>query len=281
MHLLSEVEPDNVLSPVPGMAQVLMKPDEALFAGLKRVRADRKIPFHRSLADRLAGRASILRRPAEFIAGLSRPAKWGVAFSAVLVFASIALVLRHSVPSSGIAGAYVYDDRVPLEYDAEAFRGGPAARYHSPEMEAWILSIEMGISNYLLRDYKSAVMNFEKAERRRPAAPGRPESLEAEGRERDLLLYRGLSHLALWRTRLDRMDGNQRSIHGDRSLRFLAAADSVARSYGLKTDGREAYFACLVCSLRNQTQDAAVWMGRIRPDSPYYGKAASLLKGEK
>jgi hypothetical protein len=281
MHLLSEVEPENVLSPIQGMASVRMQNDGVLFAGLKSLKTGRKIPFHRRMADRLAGWTGIPGRAAELITGLSRSAKWAAAFSAVIVVASIAFYLRHSVPSGGIANTYVYDDRVPLEYDAEAYRGGPAAGSHSPEFEAWTSSIELGISNYLLCDYKSAIMNFEKAGRRRPGHPGGPVSMEAEGWERDLFLYQGLSHLALWRTRLERMDENLRSIHADRSLRLLAAADSVARSYGLKTDGREAYFIGLVYSLSHRRREAAGWMEKIRPDSPYYRKAALLLKGGK
>jgi hypothetical protein len=275
MNLLSDAEPGRILEPGPEMAPVRMQSDEALLARLKCGPNRRSLLSRRPAPDWIRQAGETVRRAVGSVQALPGRRKWALSFSTVILVLLVTVLGRRLRVSGDADGPFTYDDRVPYGYDMESFRGVPAATGLDPEVDAWISAIKLGVSDYLICDYRAALSDFREAKAGKPALSGKDGAVRGMW-ERDLFFYEGLSHLALWRTRSKDMDPAQRVIHGEQALRLMADADSVARAYGLKEDGREAYFIGLACSLQDRKEDASRWLGKVKPESAFYEKAVTL-----
>jgi hypothetical protein len=278
MGILSEVEPQKTMDAALGMAHVQMQPDGVL---LRRIRSapgcGRRASFGRSsgLISRAAG---AWRGFLESIEGLSRQAKWAMAVSAVLAVASLTVISTRHQGGDGGNGLYVFDDRVPCEFDLGSFRGAVAEPVRNPEVRAWMDHIQLAVADYLLRDYETALAGFAAAERQRPKQSAGTEGNDVTRWERELSFYSGLSHLALWRTRSASLSHDLRRMHSRQAILCLVKADSIAGAANLKNNDREAYFIGLIHALQGRRAEATGWLNRIGPESPFYGKSVLLSR---
>jgi hypothetical protein len=280
LRFLSDVEPAGIMERITEPSVVRMQSDDVLLARIRGEQDRRERLPRRRTASLFSVPGTVLGRLFGSIPRPPRRLKWALPFAAVLLVLSAALFNLRSPHSDEARDPFVYDDRVPYEYDAESFRGASSRSGNSPEFDAWTSAIRLGVSNYLLCDYRAAVAVLQDAGAAKPGTTRKDAVTHAQW-ERDRFYYGGLSHLALWRTRSGKMDAGERSFHGNEAIRLLAGADSVAQAAGLENNGREAYFMGLILSLQERPGDAAGWLEKIRPESAFYTKASSLMDQSK
>jgi hypothetical protein len=275
LGVLSEVEPAGGLHPVPGMPIFSMQSDEAILGRLRNSPGcgrRRFMPWFFRATD-------ARRRMLESIEGLSRSMKWGLAFSAVVFFASATILgYRHSRINDQAAPT-VFDEQVPHEYDLGSFRSAEPAVIGRQDVKSWTVMIQLGIADYLLREYETALSDFRAAESMRFDMPAGAGAEPVSKWDREAAFYTGLSHLALWRTRRERLSDDVRRLHADEAVRCLFRADSIAGARSLENNDREAYFIGLVYTLQHRKQEAARWLGQIKPESSFYDRSVLLSQG--
>ena len=183
----------------------------------------------------------------------------------------------HKINEYRFYAQFVYDNEVPYDPDS-GLRSGEEPALTNPQLQSFVRQCEIGIADYLARDYKKAIDVFE-------SLKGRAESLQAEPLLpengiflRDFYFYLGVSHLALFTTRSLEIDDQERKQHLDNAESNLLQAQSLVKDHDLEEQDREIYFLGLAYGFADEKRKAVELLQKISGDSQFEVESLKLIQ---
>lgn len=160
--------------------------------------------------------------------------------------------------------------RLPFPYLQNVMRGLNEPRM-SPEEERFIEMFNLGMSDYLMERFESAVSTFEKGDGlANPQFLGRPVRLGL----REYYFYWAISNLTLASTR--RSGGRETRVR--EAIRLLSLAGHIAVADSLDGADRESFYFGLALCMRGREEEARNFLETIQPESGYYSDARILIQ---
>ncbi|MCI0690849.1 zf-HC2 domain-containing protein [candidate division KSB1 bacterium] len=173
---------------------------------------------------------------------------------------------------------YVYDDRVPYEYSMSSLRAPSTDLERDSLFQAFVTQFTLGMSDYMVRDYESAINTFQNLGPAVMALKTQPDNQKIIPWIRDFCFYLGVSHFALLRSRQHDFDKTARVQHANASIRWLALADSLVTAHHLEGSDREAYFLGLAYGFAGQNDAAITQLKKINRASDFYNDSVKLIQ---
>ena len=268
---LTAAKPELAADAVPELSQVQIRSDEELMgeviAGVKGAIPRRKsVPSVSQVWDNLREVLSPVRLPRFAFALL------------LLIAASTAtwLVYENLLKEDPFA-EYVYDDRVPYEYQGSSLRGSSSALQVDSLFQVFVNRFKLAMADYMTRDYTSAIGMLEDLAFTAHAMEATSSQERYVPWLRDYYFYLGVSHLAMSSSRRSKLSAEANEQHGERSIRWLARADSLVSVHALVKGDRENYFLGLAWGLGGRSDLALAQLREVTPESENYEVSRKLI----
>lgn len=269
-----EVEKLITLTPEEQVAKIIAYAGEsrpALDPSLDVKRASDTVPAAASRAS-----TDIWRRLREAIASLQPPPRYALAVSIIVALLFVSVQIYQVVIKKDRYREYVYDDKVPYEYDTSGLRGAPAELETDILFRSFVSQFKLGMSNYMIRDYQNAIASFEILQPNAIKLQARVPDKNLAPWIRDFYFYNGVSHLALLRSKRIEHDQAARLRHAEEAIQSLMKADSLVRSNDLERSDRETYFLGLAYGFGGNQDSAIARLHQIQPRSRFYEDSDKL-----
>jgi|GEM_PF-2532050 len=170
---------------------------------------------------------------------------------------------------------YYFGNRVPYEYDGPVWRGST-----SLSDEARLNSIQsqfMGaISDYMLRDYQSAISQFENLQSAIASVQSQTPDRSTLAFVRDYYFYFGLSHFAYANSA--GLNNTEKKSRLDRAIRSISQADQIGKYINPAETDRENYFLGVVFTFASRSDSALTRLRAIKQKSVFYQDSIALIK---
>ncbi|MCI0614876.1 zf-HC2 domain-containing protein [bacterium] len=172
---------------------------------------------------------------------------------------------------------YVYNDRLPYEYDTSGLRASSNVFENDSLLQIFVRQFKLGMSDYMMRDYEGAInalQNLTPTVQTLQARPGFEKILPWIS---DFYFYLGVSHFALSRSRQIEFGEGAKAGHAKQSIRWLALADSLVNVNQIEGSDRESYFLGLAYGFAGHKDSALIQLRRIQPGSHFYNESSDLI----
>jgi len=203
--------------------------------------------------------------------------RYAFALSLVLVGMLATLFTYQIVVKNDADNYYVYDDHVPYEYSISSLRAPSTFFEHDSLFQTFVTQFKLGMSDYMVRDYESAISTFQNLESVALMLQARSEKERFFPWIRDFYFYLGVSNFALSRSQQRDLQDEFRAQHTDQAIRWLALADSLATARHLEGSDRESYFLGLAYGFGGRQDLAVSELRRIAPTSSFYKESIDLI----
>lgn len=203
--------------------------------------------------------------------------RYAFALSLVLVGMLATLFTYQIVVKNDADNYYVYDDRVPYEYNMSSLRAPSAVFQHDSLFQAFVTQFKLGMSDYMVRDYEGAINALQNLTPTVQTLQVRPDLEKLLPWIRDFYFYLGVSHFALARSRQIELGEEAKAGHAKQSIRWLALADSLVNANHLVGSDRETYFLGLAYGFGGYKDSAVTQFRRIPPGSRFYNESVNLI----
>ncbi|MFQ5628127.1 MAG: zf-HC2 domain-containing protein [bacterium] len=172
-----------------------------------------------------------------------------------------------------ITNQYVYDDRAPF-LPSGLRSAGPVAEFAN-----WREMLNDAIINkYAMQGYENAISAFEAIEPIIQTLPPDSMTNQVISRLRDIHFYKGLSHFALSRSRVQNLTEQEKALQTQKAIQSLSAADSLVTAHNLPNSDREAFYLGLVLGLKGEIKNAIEKLNAVPEDSRFYEESSRLVK---
>ncbi|MEK7729331.1 MAG: hypothetical protein AAB354_13035 [candidate division KSB1 bacterium] len=171
-------------------------------------------------------------------------------------------------------GADDFTERTPYDYQGPILRGSSYSDAADLQFIDFSDTFLSAITDYLLRDYSTALQKFESLEPQAAALHSNLKHEKYASLLRDYYFYAGLSHFALSHKK-SFFRGENRA-HAAQAVMWLARADSLAQ--GRDFPERETYFLGLAYDCNNQRAQAISELKKIPAHSEFYAESGARIK---
>lgn len=202
---------------------------------------------------------------------------YALALSVLIIGTFASLFTYQVVLKNDVENYYVYDDKVPYEYDVASLRGTSEGLEADDLFRSFVSGFKLGMGDYMIRNYQSAISTFEELEPDAVKLRARPPNKELIPWIRDFYFYNGVSHLALLRSKRPELNQSARSRHAEEAIQSLMQADLLVLSNNLEGSDREAYFLGLAYGFGGKQDSAIVRLQQIQPGSRFYENSDKLI----
>jgi len=281
-RLLSKLSPaalDVSIEEFPEVSQIQIKSDDELLKQILFEAKSQKVKTSKAgmpIKNVLHSLIDIWDRLKQLFESPKRFPRYAFAISIAILVFLISLSVYENISKKESFHYYVYDHKVPYEYDMSSLRGTPVNFEDDPDISLFINQFKLGISDYMVRDYKNAINTFEDVMPLAGRINTRLKSKEFLPWMRDFYFYLGLSHLAYSNDKELNKESSAYHIH--ESIQFLLQADSLVTEFDLPKNDREIYFVGLAFSLGGIIDSAKVYLNRIESKSIFYKDSQKLIR---
>ncbi|MDW7680289.1 MAG: zf-HC2 domain-containing protein [bacterium] len=170
-----------------------------------------------------------------------------------------------------------YDHRVPHEYSEITLRGGSEQVDQSLVFHSFVNGFRLGISDYNVFEYQSAVQIFEKLQ---PLADQLEQTDNSQYLPwiRDFYFYQGVAHLALSLSSEFDLDQTGKNIHRSSAIGCLEKAKSIADAHQMSQLERELFYLAQAVGSSGQIERAVEILNGIQPQSDFYSESQLLIR---
>ncbi|HDP98528.1 MAG TPA: hypothetical protein ENN22_05005 [bacterium] len=204
---------------------------------------------------------------------------WQPALGFAAVFLIAVFIGVYSIFFSHSEGSMLlnYDQRVPHEYSEITLRGGSEQVDQSPVFHSFVNGFRLGISDYNVFEYQSAVRIFEKLQ---PLADQFEQTDNSQYLPwiRDFYFYQGLAHLALSLSSEFELDQMSKNIHRISAIGCLEKAKSIADAHQMSQPERELFYLAQAVGSSGQIERAVEILNGIQPQSDFYSESQLLIR---
>ena len=277
---MASATPEIALENVPEIEQVQIKLDDELLEIIENEtrREKEKIPSVKAKIKRLLRLfpdiSKSLQRPFEIPQRLPR---FAYVVPVIIVGIFLTFITYDKIIKKDDFQYYVYDDKVPCEYNMSSLRNAEDILKDDPLFRSFVNQFKLGMSNYVVRDYSNAIHNFQILQSYASELLSKSPSEIVLPWIRDLYFYLGVSYLAISRSKLldlKHEDRKRQSIH---AIQSLALADSLVTVHRLQTYDRESYFLGLAYGFGGYKDSAIARLGKIKRESQFYNDSNKLI----
>jgi hypothetical protein len=216
--------------------------------------------------------------PLELLSKISRPPlrRYALALSILIAVLAVFPIYQMAIRED-VDAQYVFDDRIPYDYDISGLRGSSSALPQDSLFQVFLTQFRLGLADYLIRDYAAAVTTFQSSAPTAQALQSQPDHEKILPWLRDFYFYLGVSHFALSRSRVGDLSSEVKQQHAAESIRWLALADSLVAVRNLESSDRESYFLGLAYGFGGRRDLAVAQLRKIAPVSRFYEDSAKLI----
>lgn len=217
--------------------------------------------------------------PLELLSKISRPPlrRYALALSILIAVLAVFPIYQMAVKND-IDVQYVFDDRVPYDYDLSGLRGSSSALPQDSLFQVFLTQFRLGLADYLIRDYAAAVTTFQNSAPTAQALQTQPDNEKILPWLRDFYFYLGVSHFALARSLRLGLGDEAKAQHANQSIRWLALADSLVTVRHLESSDRESYFLGLAYGFGGRRDLAVAQLRKIESGSQFYEDTGKLIR---
>lgn len=173
---------------------------------------------------------------------------------------------------------YAFDDHVPYDYDMSGLRGSSSTLPQDSLFQAFSTQFRLGLADYLVRDYESAIATLQNLAPTAEALQAQPDNEKFLPWLRDFYFYLGVSHFALSRSQQHSLGDEGRAQNTNQSIQWLARADSLVTTRYLEGSDRESYFLGLAYGFGGRKSAAVAQLRKIKAESQFYDDSAQLIR---
>lgn len=203
--------------------------------------------------------------------------RYAFALSLVVIGMLATLFTYQIVINNNSGDYYVYDDRLPYEYDTSSLRASSNVFENDSLFQTFVRQFKLGMADYMLRDYHNAVSVLKNLEPTASALKARPDNEKLLPWIRDYYFYLGVSHFALSRSRAGNLSPEVKQQHATESIHWLTLADSLVTVRHLEGSDREAYFLGLVYGFSGRRDAGVIQLMKIESSSRFYQESTGLI----
>jgi len=189
---------------------------------------------------------------------------FGLISVAALFFIMIMLPVQIN---NDLRDLYSFDRNVPLDYNDSTLRGTlPADEISDPEYNQFKHQFEMGILEYVAREYAKALSEWKGLEDNLANFEDNPFFTEEDRRE--FILYNAVCRIALYLSENENLDETERKI-------LISRAIELFKKLPVDSDAEKYYYA-LALGLTEKNFEALAVLRSISSSSEYYRKKIIL-----
>lgn len=189
----------------------------------------------------------------------------------------VGFFIYDKVFQNSFAGYYVYDNKLPYEYNVSSLRSASPDWASDSLLQAFVRQFKFGMSDYVIYDYANAIRLLQNLEPAVIMLQTRADDITILPWLRDYYFYRGVTHFALSRSRQLELRDEVKVQQANQSIRWLALADSLVTVRHLENSDRETYFLGLAYGFGDQHDSAIVQLHQIKPESRFYDDSVKLI----